>query len=518
MNDKINTALRKLLAYCLLPIAYCSCTASKSSFSPGKKYSLQQVQKDYEVYQNILTIHHPSLYWYTSQDSMNQYFQWGKEHLKEGMTEPEFRRVLSYVTSKINCGHTTVRVSKDWNKYADTVKLAKMFPLSMKVWDEGMVVTANLHRRDSILKRGMVIKSINGISWQTIIDTFFNYLSTDGYNRTHKYQSISNRGVFGSLYSSLFGASDKYAVVYNDETGQEKKISIPVYNPANDTLFRGTRSFVRPTTPRPSRKERKEQDKNAVRLLKIDSTAHTAMMDLSSFGRGYGLRPFFRNSFRALNNNKIGHLIIDVRGNGGGSVTNSTQLSRFIALDKFKVSDSLYAPAKRSPYQHYIQNNFWNKLFMTFFTSKKKDGMYHFGYFERHYFKPKKNNHYDGQVYILIGGNSFSATSLFVSAVWRQENVTVIGEETGGGAYGNSAWLIPDATLPETKVRFRLPLFRLVINKDVPKNGRGVQPEIPSFPTVDAVRRGADYKLDKVLELINIDKSNKLKGKSYSED
>lgn len=512
MIVKKYTRLRRLLAYCLLPIAYCSCTASKSSFSPGKKYSLQQVQKDFDLYQNILETHHPSLYWYTPRDSMNSYFQWGRENLKDGMTEPEFRRILSFVTSKINCGHTTVRVSKAWSKYSDTVRLGKMFPLSMKVWDEAMVVTANLNRRDSILKRGTVIKSINGISWQTIVDTFFNYLSTDGYNRTHKYQSISNRGVFGSLYNSLFGVSDKYMVAFNDEAGREKNISIPIYNPATDTLLRGTRPFIRPSTPRPSRKERKEQDKNAVRLLKIDSTARTAMMDLSSFGRGYELRRFFRNSFHALNKNNIGHLIIDVRGNGGGSVTNSTHISRYIANNKFKVSDSLYAPVKKSPYQHYIQNHFWNKLFMTFFTGKKKDGRYHFGYFERHYFRPKKKNHYDGQVYILTGGNSFSATSLFVSAVWRQDNVIVVGEETGGGAYGNSAWLIPDATLPETQVRFRLPLFRLVIDKNVPKIGRGIQPEIPSFPTVDAVRKGADYKLDKVLELINLDKSNNLKA------
>ena len=34
------------------------------------------------------------------------------------------------------------------------------------------------------------------------------------------------------------------------------------------------------------------------------------------------------------------------------------------------------------------------------------------------------------------------------------------------GLYGGStAWLIPDLTLPETGIRFRLPLFRLVIDK-----------------------------------------------------
>jgi C-terminal processing protease CtpA/Prc len=109
-------------------------------------------------------------------------------------------------------------------------------------------------------------------------------------------------------------------------------------------------------------------------------------------------------------------------------------------------------------------------------------------------------------VYILTGGNSFSATTLFASVLRDQDNVTIVGEETGGGAYGNSAWLIPDVTLPETKVRFRLPLFRLVINKDFPKTGKGVQPEIEAFPTIDAIKTGADYKLDRALELIRRDK------------
>ena len=88
----------------------------------------------------------------------------------------------------------------------------------------------------------------------------------------------------------------------------------------------------------------------------------------------------------------------------------------------------------------------------------------------------------------------------------------VVGEETGGGAYGNSAWLIPDVTLPETGVRFRLPLFRLVIDKNYPKNGRGVQPEVESLPTIEAIKRGADYKVEKAMELIKNDKKTNPPG------
>jgi C-terminal processing protease CtpA/Prc len=505
---QVNFKPLNFFTYCILSIACLniSCGVSKSSFSPARKYSPEQLQKDYGVYETILKEHHPSLYWYTSKDSMEYFFTKGREQLKDSLTEPAFRKILTYVSSKINCGHTSVRPSKLWNKYSDTAKVGKLFPLSVKVWDEAMTVTANLNRRDSILKRATIITSINGRTKAALIDTMFNYISTDGYNQTHKYQSLSNRGYFGSLYTSLFGLSEKYTVEYQDMSGQLKTVTIPVYNPATDTADRrGTRT-LRSVSP-PSKEEIKQQRLNSIRLLKIDTANHSAMMDLASFGKGYGLRKFFRNSFKALQDNKITHLIIDVRSNGGGSVTNSTLISRYLTAQPFKISDTLFAVKKRSAYQHYIQNHFWNKLFMTFFTKKKKDGFYHFGYFERHYFKPKKGNHYDGKVYIVTGGNSFSATTLFASALIQQDNVTVVGEETGGGAYGNSAWLIPDASLPETGIRFRLPLFRLVIDKNIPKNGRGVQPEVESLPTIEAIRRNADFKIEKVMELIKKDKA-----------
>lgn len=500
--------MRRFLFLSSVLLALSGCGINQA-VTASKKYSRQETEKDYSLYRNILEAHHPSLYWYTTKDSIDEYFEKGRRSLRDSMTEPEFRKVLSYVTSKINCGHTSVRPSKAWVKYTDTARLSKMFPLSMKVWDGGLVVTQNLHRRDSILKRGTIIRSINGHGASELVDTMFEYISTDGYNRTHKYQTLSNRGYFGSLYSSLFGLENNYLVEYEDVDGKIKNINIPVYNPVADTGARtGTRTF-RPITPQPSKKERRQMQLNNVRLLRIDSVNHSAMMDLASFGRGYNLRKFFRRSFRVIEKNKISHLIIDVRSNGGGSVTNSTAITRFLSQEPFKIADSLYAIRKSSKYDKYIQNHFWNKLFITFFTRQKRDDNYHFTYFERRYFKPRTKNHFDGKVYILTGGNSFSATTLFASALVKQENVTIVGEETGGGAYGNSAWLIPDVTLPETGVRFRLPLFRLVIDKTIPKDGKGLQPEVSSVPTVDAIRRNADFKAEKAMELINADKKKK---------
>src|SRR5215813_5512241 len=101
-NTRSFPTPRRLIAYCLLLIIFLTaCGTNRSSFSPNKKYTLEQVQKDYSIYQNILEESHPGLYWYTSKDSMDYYFKYGQQQLRDSMTEPEFRRILAYVTSKI---------------------------------------------------------------------------------------------------------------------------------------------------------------------------------------------------------------------------------------------------------------------------------------------------------------------------------------------------------------------------------------------------------------------------------
>lgn len=473
------------------------CAASRQPFQPNKKYSPAALKADYTLFRNILEESHPSLYWYTPKDSMDYYFDQGYARITDSMTEPRFRTLLSYVISKINCGHTTTRYSKKFTRYLDTVRGTRSFPLTFKIWKDTMVVTSNLNRKDSLLKRGTVISTINGVPHQQLADTLFEYLATDGYNEVSKYQQLSNRGNFGGWYRNVFGLPETFSIGYIDSTGNESYASVALYNPAADTGRPALTSIRRLT-----KKERRRAALLAVRNVQIDTTLQTAFMTLNSFSRGNLLKPFFKNTFKALRQNNIQHLVIDVRGNGGGDAALSTLLTRYLIQRKFKIADSLYAVTRSSKYGKHIQNQWIYWTIMQFLTKKRSDGRYHFGYFERHYFKPKTKDHFDGNIYILTGGNSFSATTLFAGALKGQKNVTIVGEETGGAAYGNSAWMIPDVILPHTKVRFRLPKFRLVIDKGIPKDGRGVQPDVPALPTVEAIKKGVDYKVAKVRELI----------------
>jgi hypothetical protein len=497
----------------LFPLLLAACAGTKN-FHADRKYAPADLRKDYTVFRNVLEAWHPSLYWYTPKDSLTRVFDEGLSAIRDSMTEEEFRVLLSRVIAQVDCGHTSILASKGYTKYLDTARLTQ-FPLILKCWPDTMVVAANLNRRDTILRRGTVIMSIDGRTPHQLTDSLFPYIVTDGYNLTGKYQYLSTGLHFSSWYKELFGTPDSFDIGYLDTTGIAREVRIPLYNPRADTLRGSLGRVLLPGTGQrgqgpsqrtrpPSRKKRKERERLLNRDFRIDSATETAFLTLNTFERGYGLHGFFNHSFEEMKEHQVKNLVIDVRSNGGGDASLSTQLTRYLIDKKFKLADSLYTVRRHSKYDQYINNGFLYRLLTLVTTSKRSDGFYHFGYFERHYYTPFKKEHFDGRVYIMTGGNSFSATCLFVGALKGQSNITLVGEETGGGAYGNTAWMIPDVTLPVTKVRFRLPRFRLVVDKGRTKDGRGILPDVPAGPSPQAIGKGQDYKTNAVKELIRI--------------
>ncbi|HLA59144.1 MAG TPA: hypothetical protein VK622_10305, partial [Puia sp.] len=147
--------------WCLCIILAASCSSSRNSYNPQYKYPPAKLQADYSLFRHILESSHPSIYWYTTKDSMDYYFGQGFQSLQDSLTEVQFRDVLAYVISKLDCGHTSVKGSKAFNRYIDTAS-SLAFPFALKFWSDTMVISANLRRRDLLLQRGTIVTSING--------------------------------------------------------------------------------------------------------------------------------------------------------------------------------------------------------------------------------------------------------------------------------------------------------------------------------------------------------------------
>lgn len=481
----------------LIFFIFSACTTSNKSYNPVKKYGKAQLREDYSLLKDILEKKHPSLYWYTSKDSIDMYFTKYYATIEDSMTEQRFGwKILAPLVDKIHCGHTSFGMSKAYNKWINNKRLAS-FPIFLKIWGDTMVVTANLNRKDTILKKGVLIRSINGLSCEELKRTMFNFMPEDGNANNVNYLRLSSN--FPYYHRNIFGLSKEYAVKYIDSSGRERVIKVPLFEAPKDTVKK--KASATPVVKKPVKPTREER-LAAARSLAIDTLNNTAIITLNTFSSGK-LRKFFRQSFRYIRKADIRNVVIDLRSNGGGKINLSTLLTRYVTREKFKVADTSYTVTRSlGKYTKYVKGKFLNNLGLFFLTKKKADGLYHFGHWERKLYGPKKKNHFGGDLYVLINGQTFSASTLFCNAVKGQDAVTIVGEEAGGGWHGNNGIMIPDITLPNTHLRVRLPLFRLVQYKHVPKNGMGVPPDIFIGTSYDALIKGYDKKMQVVMDMI----------------
>lgn len=491
--------------FVLVTISCClmlACSVSRKTYSPIKKFSPTELRSDFDILRDVLEKFHPSLYAYTPKRTIDLAFDRYRNAISDSMTEQQFAfHIVSPVITQIRCGHTTISLSKQYLHYFRNIRLPS-FPLYLKTWKDTMIVTRNLHRNDSLLKKGTQITSVNGMTVEQIKNILFRFLPTDGFADNINYIRLSN--AFPYYHRNILGLEKDYLVGYIDSSGHEHIIKVPCFFPEPDTAL---------TNPSIKMKKGKTEStaKSLNKLsLKLDTANACATMNIPSFDKPQLMKTFYRRSFKSIKSKNIQSLVIDVRNNGGGNVDNQVQLTRYLTPHPFRVTDTAAAIRRNfNGYRKVFSNDFGNGLVMRFLTSRKPDGKYHLRYWENHVFHPKKSKFFTGQIYVITGGPTFSAASLFCNTLKGQHNVALIGEETGGGQYSNNGLLIPHVTLPNSKTRIRVPLFRMVPDKNARNSGKGVMPDIPVYPTAESVRKGSDSKLEMVMALIKAGNINK---------
>lgn len=454
------------------------------------------MQQDLDILWQTYRKVHPSYDWYMPADTVDARFRHVRQSLTDSLTEPEFRLRLSYATAAIHCGHTSILPPAALSNLPRS--RAAQFPMNMRVWgSDSMIVTDNQSPNRDSVKRGVAIVRINQVPTSKLITQMQQYISQDGLHNAYS-EAILSAG-FAQRFRWMYGVEPQYQIAYRDSSGNIAAATVKSLAPRPPDSNRQQSSTPRP--PRPPQQLPRQNFDPRVGVFYVDSSKHFAYLRLNSF-TGKGVNKLIRQSFEKLQQHPVPNLVIDIRDNGGGRIAKAALLARYLVSEPFQLADSVSATSLQFPYPKYVQAHLVYQLFGWLLVHKKSDGRLHFGNLERREYQPIKSDHYNGNVYVLTGGRTFSASIMFLQYIANRPNKWVVGEETGGVARGNSSVITPDLELPNTKIRARLPLFRLVTRQALPQDGRGVVPDIIVPPNSADIRYRKDAVMEKVRRLV----------------
>ena len=463
--------------------------------SNNNEFTINQLQNDFKVFRESLEESHIGLYLYNSKIEMDSIFDSAYSSINHKMTDREFMILICKITSQIGDGHLWVSLPKEKSDSIDNEKVH--IPFQVYHYDDKLYVSKNYSSLDDKDFLGSQIISINGYSMSDFFKEYLSIYNADGRNLTLKHRFISRRNTFTYYFNLLYGYQEKYEVKY-----------IPINDSITKTnIFQGLYldTLLKISNTRYPKKNKEQKPiffesniDSSFAYLKIKT-----FMDDSYEENKINYEKFLKTSFTELETKNIQNLIIDLRDNPGGDASKSKLLFSYFAQTDFKYIKSVC-----------MKKEEFNCLKYDEFTPNRK--------FPKRHLKPNSTGTFDlikhpdiglispsqptfkGNIYVLIDGACFSATSEFLSSLHSNTKAIFIGEESGGNYYGNCAyWNINNLKLPNTKIKLKIPLVQTSMEvKEYIYTDRGLIPNYTIIPNVYEKINRIDSELNFVMKLI----------------
>jgi C-terminal processing protease CtpA/Prc len=374
--------------------------------------------------------------------------------------------------AELKCGHTGVRVNPDLDKGKPVL------PLLVRILDGKLYILRDLSNAKGTLA-GKEIRAINGVTADRIIRVTLAATPGDGEVQTSRLRRIGDN--FAGNLIDLLGLESPYRITYRDvHQGSENSITLDGVD---------------------SKRLEQQRPKDSAALTFFDD-GKIADLKINRFGgtaNKMDLRRYLQESFTAIASKKSAALVLDLRDNGGGADDLGKLLLSFLIDEPFQYYDDLvvnaldfsfrkYSPQQRALPAHMLEHQPTGKYRM---VKHPNWGLQ----------QPSKPT-FTGRVYILINGNSFSTTSEFLSHAHARKRATFIGEESGGGYYGNTSGPGALLVLPNTKLQAYVPLMGYYMAvRDYKLASHGVVPDHQVSYTIEELLAGKDKELELALDL-----------------
>lgn len=447
---------------------------AQDGFQINREYSPVELKEDLGNLVESLESYHPGLYEFVSKSDFDAIIAKLKSDLSDGMTQDEFHIVIRRLIAQIACGHTVAYPSIEWYAYQN--KNPKSLPLYVYVLNDALYV--RYYQKDSLnMPSGQEIVSINDRQASDILHEMRSIQQRDGY--TNSFVDASIKRYFSLYYLFLYGTSETYTVRLRDNDGKESTVSLE-----------GGRK-----TPLPTLSKSPDYQGNGMDLYFDKEYENLAILDINNFS-SKGYKKNYKYIFSELEKKNIDHLVIDLRNNGGGYFSNGNYLLRYLLTDKFyfKFSRSKDRPLKNKNIKMGISSKMTKALFNIMPDYDKSDPQRNYAIKN----KPVKKNHFDGKVYVITNGGSFSMSGAITTRLKHDRNAMIIGSESGGGENGSYAVLKQRLTLPNTKIRVVIPYYFLDHDVTPAEKGRGVIPDIIVEYSINEIISGRDKELEVV--------------------
>jgi C-terminal processing protease CtpA/Prc len=215
---------------------------------------------------------------------------------------------------------------------------------------------------------------------------------------------------------------------------------------------------------------------------------------------------WLEDTFRTLREKGTRALVIDLRGNGGGQDMYGAMLASYLTDKPFRYFDHINVKSINPSFKAHCDWDADFEIKLRNGTTPNPAGGFslteklHEGLTEQ---RPGKYP-FLGKVYVLIDGGTFSTAADVCAVIHHLKRATFIGEETGGGYYGNNSGLLTMLTLPNSKFRVRLPMYEYwnaVPGYDGKR--RGTRPDYVVPTRAANLLLGVDEQLNFALRLAN---------------
>lgn len=494
----------------LLSFVLISACTSIKEFNKTLKTPInpEKLHQDIDFTEKKLEQLHPKLYWYISKDELHHQFDSLKTTITQPLTPAAFFDKLAPVIAKIREGHLTLtppieRFTKKEQKRLENQK-GLFGRMNYTVNNQRLFVKDNADKFEGI-KVGTEIMEINGIPVQHYLEKYGRYVTGDGFNTTFKKYGLAQR--WAIYFTAEKGILDS-VLIKTRYLNQEKQLYI--HREARTKEEKQEEKKVLAAVNK--NEEQKNQDYNPITrsynrdLQFLEKDSSVAYMKIKTFSGTRSAR-FYKESFKKLKDSKTKILILDVRDNLGGSLREVNNLYSYLVTKKFQFIDDIEVTEWTSTLHADYFTEFSPVMYPlavlgypfyalgTLASNKEKGGKVYLRNNSIFSIKNPKKNSFQGVIYLLMNGSSFSASAILASKLKNDHRATLVGEETGGANDGTVAGRYATQQLPQSKLYLPIGLMLIQPQIEPTHTQKGVLPDVEIISSLSDILGKKDPQL-----------------------